>query len=154
METEKIDIAIQNDRSEEVQHIIERMPTRFGLWVTAIVIFLFVLMAFFGWTVRYPDIVMGQIVVNASNAPVKLIANSSGKIRLNVKSMSEVKEGEVIAYLENPTNPNIVLQIDSLIKRYSPNDDAIKQLVYQLPKNLSMGELNIKYYSFLNALQQ
>lgn len=153
--TDKLDIALQSERNEEVQTIVERMPTRFGFWVSLIVIFIFILMAFFGWIVRYPDIVMGQIVVKANTAPIKLIANASGKIKLNgSKSMQTVKEGQIIAYLENPTNPNVVVHIDSLLKAYNPGSENIKQLIHFLPKNLSIGELNIKYYTFVNALQQ
>lgn len=43
-ETEKI--YHQTQRTEEVQQIIERMPTRFGLWITIIVLCLFSLLFF------------------------------------------------------------------------------------------------------------
>lgn len=155
METTKLDQALESDRTEEVQHIIERMPTRFGFWISMIVFFLFILMLIFGWLVRYPDIVQGKIVINANTAPLKLVANSSGKLKLNgVKSMADVKEGQVIAYLENATNPANVDFIDDLIKPYNPNSDKILELQHKLPKNFSLGELNVKYYTFSSALQQ
>jgi multidrug resistance efflux pump len=155
MKNAKLDIALQTERSEEVQHIIERMPNRFGFWVTLIVLFLFVLMGVFGWIVRYPDIVQGQIVINANNAPVKLVSSGYGKLKiLGVKSMEDVKAGQVIAYIENATDPKNVGHIDSLIRPYNPNSDDILQLSHQLPKNFSLGELNAKYYAFTAALQQ
>lgn len=155
METSKLNVALQSERSEEVQHIIERMPVRFGFWISMIVFFLFILMAVFGWLVRYPDVVSGQIVINSNTAPLKLVSNSYGKIKLNhIKSMDNVKEGQVIAYLENATNPIQVNFIDSLIKPYNPNSDSILALFQNLPKNFSLGELNIKYYAFSSALQQ
>ncbi|MGY0039343.1 HlyD family secretion protein [Pedobacter sp. NJ-S-72] len=143
-----------NARSEEVQTIIERMPTRFGFWITIIVVFIFVLMAFFGWIVRYPDIVSGQITINANSAPIKLVANGSGKIKLNgIKSMEEVDEGQIIAYLENSTDLKNLIFIDSLLQSYNPSSDEIINIHQKLPHNLSLGELNLKYYSFSNALQ-
>jgi len=143
-----------NQRTEEVQHIIERMPTRFGFWVSAIVLLLFVLMFVFGWLVRYPDVVNGQISINANAAPLKLIANANGKLKLNnIKSMDVVKEGQIIAYIENPTNPTNVIYIDSLLKLYNPNDDGILHIRQELPHHFSLGELNTKYYSFANSLQ-
>lgn len=155
MKITKLDIALQSRRSEEVQHIIERMPTRFGFWISMIVVFLFLIMAIFGWLIRYPDIVQGQIVLNANSAPIKLVANTNGKLKLtHIRSMRDIKEGQVIAYIENGTNPTNVNYIDSLIKLYNPNSEAIIELQHKLPENLSLGELNGKYYGFSSALQQ
>lgn len=156
METTKLNQALQqSDRSEEVQHIIERMPVQFGFWISMIIVFLFSLMAIFGWLVRYPDVVQGEIVINANSSPLKLIANSPGKLKLNhIKSMEDVKEGQVIAHLENSTNPNSVSLIYELMKPYNPNSDEIMKLQQELPRNFSMGELNVKYYAFSSALQQ
>ncbi|WP_367865854.1 HlyD family secretion protein [Pedobacter sp. WC2423] len=143
-----------NQRTEQVQDIIERMPTRFGFWVSLIVLFIFIMLLLFGWLVRYPDVVTGQIVINANNAPLKLIANSSGKIKLNnVRSMDQIKEGQVIAYIENPTRLENVLLIEQILKDYNPNADTITNVFAKLPHNFSMGDLNIKYYSFVNSLQ-
>ena len=143
-----------NQRTEQVQDIIERMPTKFGFWVSLIVAFIFILLLLFGWLVRYPDVVDGQIVINANNSPIKLIANSSGKLKLNgVKSMDQIKEGQVIAYIENPTKLESVLLIKNILKDYNPNSDTITRVFAKLPPNFSMGDLNIKYYSFVNSLQ-
>ncbi|QNK61448.1 HlyD family efflux transporter periplasmic adaptor subunit [Pedobacter sp. PAMC26386] len=143
-----------SQRTEQVQDIIERMPTKFGFWVSLIVAFIFVLLLVFGWLVRYPDVITGQIVINANNAPLKLIANSSGKLKLNgVKSMDQIKEGQVIAYIENPTQLENVLLIEHILKDYNPNADTITRIFAKLPPNFSMGDLNIKYYSFVNSLQ-
>ena len=51
-EQTKLEIALQSQRSEEVTAIIERMPTRFGLAVSGVVFFVFILMAIFGWVGR------------------------------------------------------------------------------------------------------
>ncbi|KAA8474324.1 HlyD family secretion protein [Arcticibacter tournemirensis] len=155
MEPTKIDKAIENSRSEEVHHIIERMPLRFGFGISMIVVVLFTIMVIFGWIIRYPDIVKGQIIVHADNAPLKLLANSHGKLKLTaIKSLSDVKEGQLIAYLENPAQPYNVFFIDSLIRPYNPNSDDMLNLYHKLPKNFSLGELNVKYYEFSSALEQ
>jgi len=142
-------------RTEQVQHIIERMPTRFGFWISIIVGFIFILLFVFGWLVRYPDVVPGQIVVNSNISPIKLIANSNGKLKLNlIKSMDVVKEGQIIAYIENPTNPDVVFYIDSILKGFNPSQESILMLKNKLPGTLSLGELNGKYYAFVNSLQE
>lgn len=131
------------------------MPIRFGFWVTSIVLSLFVLMFVFGWLIRYPDVINGQIIINTNNAPIKLIASTYGKLKLShVRSMDGVKEGQVIAYIENSTIPANVFYIDSLTRKYSPNQDDIINISNKLPRNFSLGELNTKYYTFVNALQE
>jgi hypothetical protein len=153
MNDEKLFLA--DAKTEEVQHIIERMPTRFGFWVSSIVLLLSTLMFAFGWLVRYPDVVNGVISINADSAPIKLIANTNGKLRLtSTKSMDYVKEGMVIAYVENPTNPTSVIYIDSLLKSYNPNIDDVVDIRTKLPHSFSLGELNTKYYGFASALQE
>jgi hypothetical protein len=145
----------QNQRTEEVQHIIERMPTKFGFWVSIIVLFIAILLFVFGWLVRYPDVVNGQISISANNAPLKLIANANGKLKLGqFKSMEAIKEGQLIGYIENPTNPANIFYIDSLLNLYNPNDDEIIGIWKKLPHHFSLGELNVKYYGFANSLQQ
>lgn len=152
MEIEKLKAT---ERTEEVQHIIERMPTRFGFWVSMIVAILFSLLLFFGWMIRYPDVIQGQIVINGNSTPLKLIANSSGKLRLNhIKSKDEVKEGQILAYLENSTHLKSVIHIDSLLRLYNPSIDEIIKLNEKLPKTFSLGELNQKYYAFKSVLEQ
>lgn len=141
-------------RTEEVQHIIERIPTNFGIIVTGVVLFISVALLFFGWIIKYPDIVKGRITVNSTVSPLKLISNTSGKLRLNsVKSLQYVKEGQIIGYIENPANPGNVHFVDSLMQNFSIDNDKILNLHLNLPRNYSMGELNIKYYEFINNLQ-
>ncbi|OWK68654.1 HlyD family secretion protein [Pedobacter sp. AJM] len=144
-----------NERTEEVQHIIERMPTRFGFWISIIVLFLFILIFVFGWLVRYPDVVTGEISINTTNSPLKLISNSSGKLKLSrINSADQVKEGQILAYIENPTNPKTLFYIDSLLKRSNLNTDEILAVKNKLPRNASLGELNVKYYAFVRSLQE
>ena len=154
MENSKLILALQTERSEEVQHIIERMPTGFGFRVSSIVVFLFVLMFIFGWFIRYPDVVKGEITINANNTALKLIANSNGKLKINgIKSMDNVKEGQLLAYIDNSTDPKNVIYIDRLLKSFNPNTDNILEMLHELPRNLSFGELNSKYYAFVSSLQ-
>jgi hypothetical protein len=142
-------------RTEEVQNIIERMPTNFGLWVTLIITSLVMLLTLFGWLIKYPDVVMGQIVINSNVAPLKLISNSSGKLKLlKIESKSTIRENEIIAYIESSANINSVMQIEHIIRQFDPNSDNPATIQHTLPDHVSLGELNSKYYVFKNSLQE
>ncbi len=142
------------ERTEEVRDIVERMPRKFGLWISLIVTTIFSLLIIFGWIIRYPDVVSGQITVNTSIAPIKLVANASGKIKLNIdSSQSMVDNSEVIGYIESPTSYDTLSMIKKVLANYNPtnNNTAIITL---LPSKAALGELTSKYYAFLSSLHQ
>jgi multidrug resistance efflux pump len=142
-------------RSEEVSDIINRMPTSFGNWVAiAVVIFTFLLF-FFGWIIKYPDVVAGAIKINSNVTPVKLITNTSGKIHINGHQAQDiVKEGDYIAVIHNPAATKDVVTVEYLLHEFDPNDPATQsQSNVLFPEKVSLGELNLKYYTFLSALK-
>lgn len=142
-------------RSEEVGDIIDRMPTAFGQWVATAIIMFTILLFVFGWIIKYPDVVTGQIKINSNTAPVKLPAHTSGKIEiLGFEPQDYVKEGEYIAVIQNSANTKDVQGIASLIRDFDPNDPAsFSQAIRTFPEKVSLGELNMKYYTFLSSLK-
>lgn len=142
-------------RSEEVGDIIDRMPTAFGRWVAAAIIIFTILLFVFGWIIKYPDVVTGQIKINSNTAPVKLPAHTSGKIEiLGFEPQDSVKEGEYIAVIQNSANTKDVQDIASLIHDFDPNEPALfSQAIQTFPEKVSLGELNMKYYTFLSSLK-
>lgn len=143
------------ERTEEVKDIIERMPTKFGRWISLVVLFIFSLILLFGWLIRYPDVVTGQTTVNTSVAPIKLVANTSGKLHLNdIQSQSAAKAGAVIAYIETATSYDTLQYIKKVLKAYNPNNIVNTSILHQLPSTPALGELTSKYYNFIASLHQ
>lgn len=66
-------------RNEEVQAIIDRMPTRSASYVIVIILLLMSVIIVLGFIVKYPDTVDGKISIIARLAPTRLVANTSGK---------------------------------------------------------------------------
>ena len=73
-------------RSEEVDDIIERMPTIWTNIVVAIITVIIVVMLTLACVISYPDTVRGQIVVTGEKSPVRLVASASGRLKLLVKN--------------------------------------------------------------------
>lgn len=143
------------NRTEEVAYIIEKMPTRFGLIISSIVIGLTALLFLFGWLIKYPEILRGQITVNTRQAPIKLIAGTPGNlILLRNKAGSAVKAGEYIAYIKNSADLKDVQQLDSLLKQVDIHGVSYQKHRHFFPETLALGDLNNKYFSYLNALYQ
>ncbi|KAA8483553.1 HlyD family secretion protein [Arcticibacter tournemirensis] len=142
-------------RSEEVSDIIDRMPTAFSNWVALAIIIFSILLVLFGWLIRYPDVVTGQIKINSNTTSVKLPANTSGKIKIfGFEAQDVVKEGDYLAIIENPANTSDVQFLASLVRKFDPNNTALHtRFIKIFPEKVSLGELNLKYYTFLSALK-
>ncbi|MGE9312667.1 HlyD family secretion protein [Niabella sp. CJ426] len=143
------------ERTEEVQDIIDRMPTRFGYFVAGIIILMLLLMVLFGFTIRYPDVITGSVTINTATAPVKLVANTSGKLILNIRhSLDTVQEGDVIAYIESPVSIESIKKVRQLLDRHDPNILGDRISTGEFPNTIVLGALTTKYYYFLNSVSQ
>lgn len=145
----------EREKTEEIRDIIERMPKKFGFRISLIVLFIFSSLLIFGWTISYPDVVRGQVTINTSIAPVKLVATIAGKIKLNQTiSQSKVKSGDIIAYIESATSFDTLQIIKKVLAAYNPNDSYNTSIISSLPSKVALGELTSRYYIFLSALHQ
>lgn len=138
------------ERSEEVQAIIDRMPTNGATWVAVITGVLIGIVFLLGFIIKYPDTVDGQITITARYAPVRLVANSTGKMHLLINNKSKVLEGEVIGYIESGVDYKDVLKIDSLLSIY---DIRFLQGM-SVPSSLNLGEISSSYTAFMVAHMQ
>jgi multidrug resistance efflux pump len=138
-------------RSEQVQEILGYIPhwiIRSGIGVILIVL----LLLFIGsWFFKYPDIISSSISVTTENPPASLVAKTSGKIDLLfVKDKQLVKEGEILAIIENTANHKDVLELKvklDLMKQFFLVYDT-SQYQYFNPA-YELGPIQTSYSSFL-----
>ena len=137
-------------RSEEVQTIIDRMPTRGATYAIILTTLLILIILILGFVIKYPDSVDGQISITAHIAPVRLVANTSGKLHLLHENRTSVCEDQVIAYIDNEANYKDILLLDSLLNRYS-NQDLED---FPIRSGLILGGASSPYNSFCIAHSQ
>lgn len=137
-------------RNEEVQTIIDRMPTRGASYAIVLTSLLVAVIITLGFIIKYPDTVDGQISITAHLAPIRLITNTSGKLHLLYKDKTIINEGQVIAYIENEANYKDILLVDSLLRIYNDND------LENLPvsSGLILGGVGSAFNSFIVAHSQ
>ncbi|WP_295121280.1 HlyD family efflux transporter periplasmic adaptor subunit [uncultured Chitinophaga sp.] len=141
-----------HERTDEVQDIIARMPSRFGLYISGVALFITLVLIVSGFAVRYPDVITGSVTVNASLSPVKLVCQHNGTLRLNGISSSDIlKADDIIAYIDNPASLDTVRLISTMLDNSGPGNT---KLLNSLPLKARLGELSAPYYSYLNSLQQ
>lgn len=137
-------------KSEEVQAIIDRMPTYWVKWVVLCVSVLIAVLIVLSFVIQYPDTVNGQISITAQVAPVRLVANTNARIHLIKGNKCALKKGDVIAFLENGADYTHVLQLDTLLKKLQINHPASTTL----PETLILGEVSSSYNSFALSYAQ
>ena len=132
-------------RNEEVQAIIDRMPTRSATYAIILTLLLIGIITTLGFIIKYPETVDGQITITARLAPVRLVANTSGKLHLLIDNKTNVSEGTVVAYLDNQANYKDVLFLDSLLNRY--NNRELEN--FPIITGLLLGEISSAFNSFV-----
>lgn len=143
------------NRTEEVRDIIERMPNTFAKYITYVAFGIVGLLIFFGYIVKYPDIVTGEVTISAQHAPLRLVAEQNGKLKINqLKSQDVVKVGQLIAWVDNPADPALVQKIKDHTQDLNLEGFKAGKFYSVLPKNMNIGDLTIPYTSFLNAVKQ
>lgn len=146
---------LHENRTEEVASIIEKMPTKFGFSISAVAIGLVLLLLLFGWLIKYPSILSGEIIINTRQAPVKLVTSTSGNvILLQNKSGAAVKQGEYVAYIKNEANLKDVQILENMLSSIDIHKVTFKEHRHLFPEDLSLGEINSKYFNYLNTLYQ
>ena len=141
-------------RTEEVRDIIDRMPHGIGKIVAIIVASLAALLLLLGMMIDYPEKVTGPISITARQAPVRLVANISGKLHLLKNNNDLLTENQIIACLDNPARLDDVLALEDYLRHNSIDSLYNAPRIKNLPANLVLGELSAPYYTFLNSLQK
>lgn len=137
----------QTNRSEEIQAIIERMPTRYSKYFALFFCIIILALLILGFIIKYPDTVDGNISITSVRAPVRLVANNTGRIHLLKDDKSKLENGEIIAHIESGAKFSHILKLDSLLKVYNINDVQNTQI----PTNLELGGISSSFNAFALA---
>ncbi|MGJ1225360.1 HlyD family efflux transporter periplasmic adaptor subunit [Sphingobacterium siyangense] len=146
---------IKYQRTEEVRDIISNMPTAFARTIVYLVLLMVGLLLIFGYIVKYPDIVSGEVTVSAQNAPVQIVSPQSGRLRLRAfKSQDRVNSKDILAWVENTVDPEQVIYIRGYVDSLKLPFTNAREIYNLLPKNLKLGDLTVPYSTFLSSLRQ
>jgi HlyD family secretion protein len=138
-------------RSEEVQEILGRPPK----WIISYgitLIFCIIGGLFIGsYFFKYPDILPASITVTSENLPADIVAKTSGKIdSILVTDKQKVKQGDVLAVIENPADfQDVMMLIDSL-KDFRVNDTLYYPVINE---TMQLGDIQQSYFTFLRAYE-
>lgn len=139
--------------SEEIQELMGFIPkgvVRWGLTVLFVILSGIIVGSFF---FKSPEIITAPMVLTTENPPVALLSKSNGKIdRLFIQNGQNLNAGKVVALINNPTNYPDYLLLKEGLGTYSGTCTWDEQvLAVELPDQLTLGELQSAYSSFLKS---
>jgi len=143
-------------RSEEVQDIITKMPH----WIIRrgmMLLLLIILMLFTGACfIHFPDVVTTNVNIASSNPPVKIIAQSSGKIKqILTENNHVVQPGETIIVLDNAASYKDVVSFQQLLIRLDTAanfEPVLKDVI--INRYAQLGELQAGYADLAQQIAQ
>lgn len=151
----KQNILIKAERTEEVKDIVERMPITFAKNVTLLVCLIVILLLFFSYIVKYPDIVTGEVTVSSEQSPLQIVAFQAGRLKINnIKSQDMIQPDQLLAWIDNPARPELIAQIKSHLTSLPLALTEARSLYNTLPKNLNLGDLTVPYSALLSNIKQ
>lgn len=126
-------------RSEEVQGILTRMPHWMIRWGNLVILLLFIIVFFFSWYIKFPDVITSQIVITTNNPPQKLVSKISGKIEvILVKNKEYVRANIPLAVIENTANYKDVFR---LYRALSQKENSFKNFPFSAFENAQLGDI-------------
>lgn len=138
----------QIERCDEVQAIVERMPTKFATYIALIVTLIVSITLVLSFIISFPDTVDGRISLTASAAPVRLVANSSGRLQLFHNEGDSVQQEELLACIQNAAEPEQILELECILK--SPFDISENEKL--MPLKEGMGEISNNFMQYMLAV--
>ncbi len=103
-------------RSEEVQEVLSAPPSWLIRWGLTVLLLLIVIVLAISNLVRYPEVIPAEIMLTTQNPPIKIVANSSGKLTKLFKPEGELlASGDIIAEIENPITSEGMEYMNTLV---------------------------------------
>jgi HlyD family secretion protein len=135
-------------RSEEVQEVMGKIPPwilRWGITVFFIVVAGLVTGSYF---FKYPDVVVADMTLTGRYPAASTVSRASGKLgKLYVTDGQEVKEGELLAVIENPTNTENVFRLKAGLLNGTDT-------LFSVSGTLELGDIQSYYAAYLQNMQE
>ena len=145
MENNKIEI-----RSEQVQELLEAVPNwmiRYGNTLILIFMLTFLLLS---WLIKYPDVIATEAQITTKLPPQKKYTQLTGKLdSILVGDNQSVKEGTVLAVLENTANYNDIKTLKAIIDTIKLGNKDFNFPIDEIPI-LFLGDIDTEYALFEN----
>ena len=128
-------------RSNDVQEIISQVPHGLVRWGITVIFLVMLALLAASWFIKYPDILVAEVVITSDPAPVTLVSRVPGRITLLKRDKEKCEAGELIGYIQSNANVADVLELESWLAQ-----DSLPARKYEL------GDLQPVYSALTQAI--
>lgn len=137
-------------RSDEVQEVLNHIPSWIIRWGNVVILILIIIFLFLSWMIKYPDVIIAKTLITTQIPPQKEYAKINGKIEaLLIKNEQIVSKNTPIAVIENTASYKNVLLLKSIIDTIKINTNSFEFPLEELPV-LFLGEIEVDFALFEN----
>jgi multidrug efflux pump subunit AcrA (membrane-fusion protein) len=140
-------------RSDEVKEILGTPPSWLIRWGTLVIVGVLASLGVLSYVVKYPDVIMADVMITTSAPPTSVITRSDGNIsKLLVVEKQEVGAGDILAIMQNTSDYQAIIQTEKVILKIQ-NDNFENLLDIKPDRTLQMGDIQTEYSNFIQALE-
>lgn len=144
-----------NVRSEYFQDILDKVPSPILTLGNTIMLIIFLLIGVSLNFIKYPDLIITEVLVTTANPPIELHSRSSGRIIHLLKNDQEkIKAGEWIVVLNNDADYNNVLKVMASFKDVRPENFWTAVDTMQLDKSANLGDMQDIYSEYCKSVEE
>lgn len=148
---------LEDNSDEPIREVLGKTPNWLISSGNSLLLISFILFIIMLAVVEYPEKISGDVAITSTNTPQPIISLTEGKlVELFVENDQDLKEGQVIGYVESIANHSDVLtlskKIDSL-KLAITNTPYEKIQPLKFSNDYNLGEIQEDYYKFMELCQ-
>lgn len=139
--------------SEHVQEVLGVPPRWLVRWGSTVVFAIVVALVELSWILQYPDVIPASVVVTTPTPPSSVTAQASGGLlRVQVRDNEPVKQGALLAVIENSADPGAVFALEERLAAIG-SEPQRTALGLEFADDLLIGELRGDYGAFVRAFK-
>jgi len=136
-------------RSEEIQEILGKPPSKFISWSTSVAFFAVLAMVYGSFIIEYPDTVTDDISVTAFDPPRSMFADEFKVIEeILVEDEDEVEADQTLAVYQSDGEFGDVMTLENYLIQYNHIEEPEKLLDLKIPADLVLGQLQDAVFLF------
>lgn len=140
--------------NDDVQQILGKPPSWILRWGITVVVISFLFLLAMSYFIKYPDVVVAPMLVTTESPPLRIVAQTSGKIsELLVVDGEQVVANQLLAELENTANRTDIFTLENELKRIENLDSYDDFLLVEFNKNWQIGSLQTTFANFQQHCQ-
>ena len=133
-------------RSEEVQEILTRVPSWMIRWGSIVILLIVLLLFLVSYLVKYPEVIVTQVVITTNTPPQKLVAKTSGNIEvIFVKDRGDISKNAPLAVIQNSANYEDVFKLKKILDTFDLNNTIFP---FEDLASAELGEIESSYSLF------